>query len=268
LLFSEQKATPLLVKASLSQSRKGRIMILILKHSGFLLLVSALFFHGCDISRNDPEFDYDPVTGLRFISVPGTQLYHNDQYMYSPEAEDKYGGEMIFHLNHAPDWLTWSEISNTLSGIPTADNVGEFSVSLSVANDKGSIDQAFIIKVQLKEVYGGSWYHWSRYKWPHDGKPDTNTYCIIYTDGAHEYIKQKIGSLSDQLFEEVLTDFNFDRLQDFHYPPDASKIHVFINRFHEENIAAAFWGCYLITIRTQDITQPNWQYYLDYIIKH
>ena len=79
-------------------------MIITLKRLLYLLLLlSCLLNYGCD--KDDPslENDFDPLTGLRFISTPENQVFHNDEYQYTPEAENRQAGDMNYLLE--PDGL-------------------------------------------------------------------------------------------------------------------------------------------------------------------
>ena len=49
-------------------------------------------------------------------------------------------------------------------------------------------------------------------------------------------------SFYNEKFSLILDMFNFQHPEDFRYPPGYDKIDVYINRYHEESIAAAYWG--------------------------
>jgi hypothetical protein len=51
------------------------------------------------------------------------------------------------------------------------------------------------------------------------------------------------------------------------YPPGYSKIEIYINRNHTENINWAYWGGFIITIRSSDIS-GHWINYTVYTVRH
>ena len=115
-----------------------------------------------------------------------------------------------------------------------------------------------------EEVEGGSWMIYSPYKWSHDGEPYRAAYCDVYSDGASYELKKQAAEFADEKFLQVLALFNFEDMKELRYPPGYNKIDVYINRYHEENIAAAYWGSIFITIRsaTADINR------YDYLFRH
>ena len=113
-------------------------------------------------------------------------------------------------------------------------------------------------------VQQGSWVTYSVYKWSHDGKPYPSEYCIVYSDGATEELKKKVAEFTDQKFIEIMQLFDFEDIEYFRYPPGYNKIDVYINRYHEENIAAAYWGSIFITIRSADVNINRY----DYLFRH
>ena len=80
-------------------------------------------------------------------------------------------------------------------------------------------------------------------------------------------MKQQLGEIADEKFGEILKLFNFEKVSDFIYPPDYSKIEIYINRNHTENINWAYWGGFIITIRSSDIS-GNWYDYTTYTVSH
>jgi len=113
-------------------------------------------------------------------------------------------------------------------------------------------------------VEDGSWMIYSPYKWTHDGKPYYSVYCNVYSDGASDELKQQAGVFADAKFLQVLSLFNFTDMNDLRYPPGYNKIHIYLNRYHEESIAAAYWGSVFITIRTATADINRY----DYLFRH
>lgn len=99
----------------------------------------------------------------------------------------------------------------------------------------------------------GLWTRYTPYQWTHDGQPFPSAYCIVYSDDAGRDMKEQMAALVDQRFGQILELFDFHDVASFRYPPGGSKIEVYINRNHPENIAWAYWGGFIITIRSEDI---------------
>ena len=96
----------------------------------------------------------------------------------------------------------------------------------------------------------GSWVKYSPYKWSHDGDPYISKHCIIFSDGASKDLKMQAGQFADEKFAAILDMFEFRSEKDFRYPPGHNKIDIYLNLYHEERIAAAFWGTVIITLRS------------------
>ena len=232
----------------------------------FLYLLILISLSGCSSESPTDIPDSDPVTGLRFVSIPHNSLFHNDTYFYTVKAVDDDSTDLIYTIEEIPDWLTFIDSTKMLYGKPTADNLGEFSVVIQVSNSTAVIEQSFSINVSLRQVIGEAWYRYSPYKWYHDGKPLDTKYCKIFSDGAHDDVKEIVGELADEKFEQILQLFEFERFEDFRYPPPYNKIHLYVNRFNDPGIAAAYWGCCFITTRQAHISKSN--SYYNYVIKH
>jgi hypothetical protein len=93
----------------------------------------------------------------------------------------------------------------------------------------------------------GAWLKYSPYKWTHDGDPYVSEYCIIYSDGASKELKKQAGQFADAKFADILSMFDFKSEKDFRFPPEHNKIDIYLNLYHEEKIAAAFWGSVIIS---------------------
>jgi hypothetical protein len=110
----------------------------------------------------------------------------------------------------------------------------------------------------------GSWVKYSPYKWTHDGKPHQAVYCTVFSDGCSDEMKEDAGNLADDKFLEVLERFCFTNLDDMRYPTERKTIDVYINRYHPENMAAAYWGSIIITVRGSEVNTSLY----DYLFKH
>jgi len=113
----------------------------------------------------------------------------------------------------------------------------------------------------------GSCTVYTPYDWTHDGKPYQSIYCTIYSDAASDGMKQQLGEIADERFSQILQLFSFQNVVDFRYPPGYSKIEIYINRNHTENINWAYWGGFIITIRSAEIS-GHWLNYTVYTVRH
>lgn len=109
----------------------------------------------------------------------------------------------------------------------------------------------------------GSWVTYSPYKWTHDGQPYFGEYCIVYSDCCSYQFKQEVGLFANEKFVQVLDLFNFEDMDDLLYPMDYDKVDVYINRYHPERLAAAWWGTIIITFSSEDLYNRH-----DYLFKH
>ena len=112
-----------------------------------------------------------------------------------------------------------------------------------------------------------SWTIHTPFKWAHDGRPIDGTFVTVYSDGAGDALKQQICEIADQHFMDIMQLFDFDQIGDLRYPPGYPRIDVYINRFHTENIAWAYWGGFLITIRVEPLN-ARWLGYVTYTGHH
>jgi hypothetical protein len=113
----------------------------------------------------------------------------------------------------------------------------------------------------------GSWTIYTPYDWSHDGRPYQSIYCTIYSDAASDSMKQQMGEIADERFCQILHVFNFHDVSDFMHPPGYSKIEIYINRNHTENINWAYWGGFIFTIRSSNISS-HWYDYTVYTFRH
>lgn len=114
----------------------------------------------------------------------------------------------------------------------------------------------------------GSWVKYSPYKWEHDGDPYFGEYCIVFSDGCPQSMKEEAGNLADNKYLDILQLFNFSDLEDLRYPTERKTIDVYINVSHPENIAAAYWGSIFITVRGTDINTDIYEYLFKHELTH
>lgn len=113
----------------------------------------------------------------------------------------------------------------------------------------------------------GSWAIHTPFDWSHDGAPFQSVYCTMYSDAASHQLKQRLGQLADEAFDRVMQLFHCTDTSDFIYPPGYSKIEIYINMNHTESVNWAYWGGFIFTIRTDDIS--GWAYdYTVYTLTH
>ena len=117
-------------------------------------------------------------------------------------------------------------------------------------------------------VESGSWMVYSPYKWSHDGQPYVSEYCRVFSDGASYDMKKAFAEFSDDKFVEVSQLFDFDNQADLRYPPGYDMVDIYLNRYHQENIAAAYWGSVFITIRTDHINVNRYNYLMKHELTH
>lgn len=113
----------------------------------------------------------------------------------------------------------------------------------------------------------GSWATYTPYDWTHDGRPYQSIYCTIYSDAASDEMKRQLGEIADESFSQILQLFDFHSESDFRYPPGYSKIEIYINQNHTENINWAYWGGFIFTIRSLEIS-GHWVGYTVYTVRH
>lgn len=114
----------------------------------------------------------------------------------------------------------------------------------------------------------GSWLIYSPLKWTHDGEPITGTFCKIYSDGANEDLKYMCLDFADRMFGEIMGLFQVKDFGQFILPPENTRINVYINTTHEENIAYAYWGTIFITVRTPDLNESLYEYLFKHELTH
>jgi hypothetical protein len=119
-----------------------------------------------------------------------------------------------------------------------------------------------------EQIEEGAWVRYSPYDWTHDGRPYPSEHCIIFSDGADYEMKKQIGEFADEIFMEILDLFNFENTDDFLYPPGHDKVEVYINMYHNEGIAAAYWGCIIITMRSHHPDMNRFEYLFKHELTH
>ncbi len=124
------------------------------------------------------------------------------------------------------------------------------------------------VEPEPEVVPEGAWITWSPYKWSHDGNPYISKHCIVFSDGASAELKTQAGLFADNIFEDIIQLFEFTSQNDFRYPPDHNKIDIYLNVHHDERIAAAYWGCIFITLRSGNDNISQYEYVMRHELTH
>jgi hypothetical protein len=114
----------------------------------------------------------------------------------------------------------------------------------------------------------GAWVKYSPYKWSHDGDPYVSKYCIVFSDGASKELKKQAGQFADEKFAAILDMFDFRSEENFRYPPEHNKIDIYLNLYHEDRIAAAFWGTVIITLQSPSDNISRYDYLFLHELTH
>jgi len=81
----------------------------------------------------------------QFISTPAASVLEGDVYSYTVVATDADGDILTVSAPVMPAWLTFT--NNVLSGMPSASDLGQHDVMLSVSDEWNNINQVFTIQV-------------------------------------------------------------------------------------------------------------------------
>jgi hypothetical protein len=99
--------------------------------------------------QNFPIFVEAINTAPSFISVPVTSVTVGEMYVYQAKAEDVDGDDLSFSAITLPGWLSFDIETHYLHGIPNSDEAGNHDVSLRVTDGEASVNQQFVISVEL-----------------------------------------------------------------------------------------------------------------------
>ena len=204
----------------------------IIKIKIYSILTGAIFVSLLSFSCNQ-TFTKSNNTNFLFTSIPETSVFHNEQYSYTVtfEGED---GEVIIAIENIPDWLSFDNNSQVLSGIATGDNLGIHAIRISISDDVETVYQNFNIEVSLKRVGGGPWIGHFPYNWQHDGKPLVGENSIIYSDAASDDAKQSTYERVETAFSDIKIQFNITNNNVFTFMTSNQKIDIYANRFNAE----------------------------------
>jgi hypothetical protein len=113
----------------------------------------------------------------------------------------------------------------------------------------------------------GSWAVYTPFDWSHDGAPYAAPSLTVYSDAASAALKRDATEIAEERFQQILQLFDFHSLEDFLFPPGYSDLSIYVNRNHSENINWAYWGGFIITIRSPDLS-GRWRDFTIYTVRH
>ena len=79
-------------------------------------------------------------------------------------------------------------------------------------------------------VDSGSWY--ARERWPHDGNPYETEHFVVYSDGASQQARQRLGVLAEEVWVEVIDMMGLDPATMFKFPAGQDKVDLYANRYN------------------------------------
>ena len=120
------------------------------------------------------------------------------------------------------------------------------------------------IEKDKPDITAGSWETYSPYKWSHDGFPVEGKYCKLYSDRIERDVREELVEYADRQFSDIMDKFSFKAIDDFLYPLGNDKIEINLSLDNEPDIAAAFWGSVLVTVRNE-LPDTN---LLRYVLRH
>jgi len=130
------------------------------------------------------------ISGSPASSVTAGQLYS-----FTPTASGPAGLALSFSVQNLPSWATFSVANGTVSGTPSASNVGTFSnIVISVSDGQASASlAAFSIQVKAQSTTGSAILSWVAPTTNTDGSPLTDLAGFIINYGT------SAGSLNQQI---------------------------------------------------------------------
>jgi hypothetical protein len=82
-----------------------------------------------------PAFSITVLIAPTISGTPATSVTAGTAYSFTPTAKANNGGTLLFSSDHRPSWTTYDNSTGTMSGTPTAADVGTYSdISISVYN--------------------------------------------------------------------------------------------------------------------------------------
>lgn len=97
-----------------------------------------------------------------FTSEPDTNAYTTQQYSYTITTEDADGDELAINGALLPDWMTLTDNGDgtaTLTGTPTADQIGAHDIVLELTDGSETVQQSFTLNVATVGQISGTVWH-------------------------------------------------------------------------------------------------------------
>jgi pectin methylesterase-like acyl-CoA thioesterase len=107
--------------------------------------------------ENFPDIGADEfIYGLNYppliISEPDTLAFVDSLYQYQVIATDNNGDTLYYELTISPSWLSIDHVTGMIEGIPTPNNVGDTTVTVSVDDGHGGSDeQTFTLYIDFPD---------------------------------------------------------------------------------------------------------------------
>jgi hypothetical protein len=118
-----------------------------LRRLSFRVLAGAVLCFGAATAAHASR----AADGLSISGSPPQTATVGQTYSFTPTTANPKGRTLTFHVADMPRWLTFSPTTGTLSGTPTAANVGTSPANILIwvtdGFDRAQIEQEFAIKV-------------------------------------------------------------------------------------------------------------------------
>ncbi|MCP3977196.1 MAG: hypothetical protein GY720_22125 [bacterium] len=117
-------------------------------------------------------------------------------------------------------------------------------------------------------VDGGSWY--VRERWPHDGNPYETEHLVVYSDGASQQARQRLGGLAEEVWVEVIDEMGLVPATMFKFPAGQDKVDLYANRYNvvEGGGARAYHAGVIIASFDNDIGESTNVSVVRIVLKH
>jgi hypothetical protein len=162
------------------------------------LALSAVLLQACGGGGSDDSTA--PVTGPPASSnraptitgAPGNQVQVGQAYSFTPAAGDADNDSLTFSISNKPTWASFNASTGTLSGTPTAANVGSFSdirIGVSDGTTRTDLQTFTIVVIAAGSGAGSATLSWTPPTQRTDGSTLTNLagYRIRYGNSPGNY---------------------------------------------------------------------------------
>jgi hypothetical protein len=147
---------------------------------------------------------------------PVTSVDANLAYSFTPEANDTDGDTLTFSVANLPGWASFNSTNGTLSGTPTAQDIGDYNdirISVSDGTDSAQL-AAFSIRVNSVEVVAATGSMPLRWTAP-STRTDGSSLSLSEIDGYRIYIgtTQNNMQMHLDLSQGDLSSYTIDNLE-------------------------------------------------------